>query len=104
MRFYIKVDHSQLKKTADIIDDYIRDHNRLMSQADNEIAMLAVHWKGSDSNQFKNQWQKINASDSTSKQLLKALSNYADLLRFAANKYRTAQANAINRANRLPKW
>ena len=33
-----------------------------------------------------------------------ALESYASFLRFAGNKYKDAQTNAVNRANRLPKW
>ena len=57
-----------------------------------------------DYNQLKKEWQQIKGSDSTSDRMLKSLDNYADFLRFAANKYKSAQANAINRANGLPRY
>ena len=52
----------------------------------------------------KTEWQQIKGADSTSDKMLKSLDSYADFLRFAASKYKSAQANAINRANRLPKY
>lgn len=55
-------------------------------------------------NKLKTECQQMSASGSTSDKMLKSLDNYADFLRFAANKYKSAQANAINRANRLPRY
>ncbi len=99
----IKVDHSYFEKTASAIDFYIKKHNTKMNSIDQSIVSLNSSWQGPDYNQFKEEWRQIKGFDSTSDKMLKSLRNYADFLRFAANKYKSAQANAITRANRLPK-
>ena len=100
----IKVDHSQLERTASTIDTYISKHKTKMNNIDQSIVSLGASWQGSDYNQLKKEWQQIKGPDSTSDKMLKSLDNYADYLRFAANKYKSAQINAINRANKLPKY
>ncbi len=100
----IRVDHSQFGKTASAVETYIAKHRNHMKTIDTSIELLHTTWQGNDYSQLKLQWQQINAPDSTSGNMLKSLQNYADFLRFAANKYKTAQTNAINRANRLPKY
>lgn len=100
----IKVDHSQLEKTAAAIDTYIVKHRNNMQAINQSVISLGASWRGSDYNQVHIEWQQINASDSTSGRMLKSLDNYADFLRFAANKYKSAQTNAINRANNLPRY
>ena len=100
----IKVDHSQFERTAAAIDTYIRNHRNKMNSIDASVNSLGSSWQGNDYNQLKKEWQQIQGSGSTSDKMLKSLDNYADFLRFAANKYKSAQANAINRANRLPRY
>ena len=100
----IKVDHSQFERTASAIDTYIRNHRNKMNSIDASVNSLGTSWQGNDYNQLKKEWQQIKGSDSTSDRMLKSLENYADFLRFAANKYKSAQANAINRANGLPRY
>lgn len=100
----IKVDHSQFEKAASAIETYITKHKNNMQTINQSINALGSSWQGSDYSQLKTEWQQINASDSTSGKMLQSLDNYADFLRFAANKYKSAQANAINRANNLPKY
>lgn len=100
----IKVDHSQFEKAAFAIENYITKHKNNMQAINQSVDSLSSFWQGNDYNQLKTEWQQINACDSTSEKMLKSLDNYADFLRFAANKYKTAQANAINRANNLPKY
>ena len=100
----IKVDHSRFERAASAIDTYIRNHNNKMNSIDSLITSLGTSWQGPDYNQLQSEWQQIKGSDSTSDKMLKSLNSYADFLRFAANKYKSAQANAINRANRLPKY
>ena len=100
----IKVDHSQFERTASVIDTYIRNHKNKMNSIDDSIAALGTTWQGSDYDQLQTEWQQIKGTDSTSDKMLKSLDGYADFLRFAANKYKSAQANAINRANNLPKY
>lgn len=100
----IKVDHNQFERTASTIDNYIKNHRTKMNSIDASITSLGTAWQGNDYNQLKKEWQEIKGSDSTSEKMLKSLDNYADFLRFAAKKYKSAQANAINRANRLPRY
>ena len=100
----IKVDHSKFEKAATTIETYIGNHKKQMQSIDKSITELNSDWQGKDYNQLKLEWQEMNASDSTSGKMLKSLENYADFLRFAANKYKSVQSNAINRANSLPRY
>ena len=98
----IKVDHSQFERTASAIDTYIRNHKSKMNSIDKSITALGTAWQGSDYNQLQTEWQQIKGADSTVLKIYFSYFHY--FLRFAANKYKSAQANAINRANRLPKY
>lgn len=100
----INVDHSRLEKTASAVDDYVTKHKHNMNSIDTNVTALKTAWEGEDYDQMAARWQQMNSDDSTSGEMLKALESYADFLRFAAEQYKTAQIDAINRANRLPKW
>lgn len=100
----IKVDHSQFEKAASSIESYITKHKIKMKNIEQSVTSLGTSWQGEDYNQLKTECQQMSASGSTSDKMLKSLDNYADFLRFAANKYKSAQANAINRANNLPRY
>ena len=98
---YIMVDHRRLEKTAGDIDGYINAHHRAMSEIDNNIVSLGSSWQGEDYYQMQREWNEMKSGSSTSEKMLKSLDSYADFLRWAAKKYKQAQAEAINRANRL---
>ena len=98
---YITVDHKRLEKTANDIDGYINAHRKAMSEIDNNITSLGASWQGKDYSQTVREWNEMKNSSSTSEKMLKSLDNYADFLRWAAKKYKQAQTDAINRANRL---
>ena len=101
---YIKVDHSRFEDTATAVDDYVNVLKTNMRSAQNEVAALSASWQGSDFNQFKVQFSRVDNDDSTHVQMVKTLESYSKYLRFAANKYKDAQTKAVNRANSLPRW
>ena len=101
---YIKVDHSKFEETASAIDTYVSLMKNNMRGAQGEVTTLSSSWKGTDSTQFSTEFDKIDNEDSTHTRMVKSLESYAYYLRFAANKYKDAQARAINRANGLPRW
>ena len=101
---YIKVDHSKFESAASAVDDYVTLMKNKMRSVQGEVATLSSSWQGSDFNQFKTEFDKLDNGDSTHTQMVKALESYAKYLRFAAKKYKETQAGAINRANRLPRW
>lgn len=98
---YIMVDYRRLEKTAGDIDGYINSHKRAMSEIDNNIVSLGASWQGEDYYRMQCEWNEMKNGSSTSEKMLKSLDNYADFLRWAAKKYKQAQADAISRANRL---
>lgn len=100
---YIKVNHQDFEKTAQVIDRYVENHKSNMRKMDNEVKALSACWSGTDYSQFYKEWNYINATDSTSGKMIRALENYAQFLRFCGNTYKSAQSRAINRANSLPK-
>ncbi len=101
---YIKVNHSKLESTAAEVDKYVTLLKKKMKNAQGEVSTLSSSWQGSDFSQFKSEFDKVDNSDSTHNQMVKALESYAKYLRFAGNKYKDAQARAVNRANSLPRW
>lgn len=100
---YIKVNHKKLGQTASKIDGYVNKHKARMRKIDLEMNLLRATWDGADYREVKRQWAEMQEGESTSGQMVKALENYAEFLRYAEGKYRDAQAKAINRANRL-RW
>jgi uncharacterized protein YukE len=98
---FIKVNHSQFENAADAIDTYLSSQKKNMAAAESEVKNLGTTWQGTDSKQFQLQWNQVEDNDSTSKNMTKALENYANFLRFAASTYKEAQSKAVNRANWL---
>ena len=101
---YIKVDHSQFEAAASAVDSYVRVLKNKMSSAQGEVNALSASWQGADFSQFRSEFDRVDNSDSTHAQLIKSLESYAKYLRYAAEKYKGAQARAVNLANNLPKW
>lgn len=101
---YIKVDHSKFSAASTAVDTYVSNLKKNMKKAENEVSDLASLWQGKDYTQFKMQWSKVTDNDSTYYEMIKALDNYSKFLKYAAEKYKDAQTQAINRADKLPKW
>ena len=101
---YIYVNHSEFSNAAGAIDTYINLLRNKLNSAQGEVDNMSNIWQGYDYNQFKVQWNKITAGDSTYSEMIKSLESYSKFLKYAAEKYKDAQARAINRANSLPKW
>ena len=101
MSQFIKVNHSQFENAADAIDTYLTSQKKNMAAAESEVKNLESTWQGTDSKHFQQQWNKVDDNDSTSKNMTKALENYAKFLRYAASQYKEAQSKAVNRANWL---
>ena len=101
---YIQVDHSKFEAAASSVDAYVDLMKSKMGSAQGEINTLSAAWQGSDFTQFQTQWNGITNNDSTYTQMVKTLESYAEFLRFAAAKYKEAQACAVNRANGLPRY
>ncbi len=104
MSTYIRVDHSQLDRAADTIEEKIRSHDSHMGQIATEVDNLEGSFSGDDYIAYKNQWITAIGEGSTYQNIKKAAQNYADFLRYASKEYKTAQANAVNMAERIPKW
>lgn len=101
---YIKVDHSKFESTASVVDSYVTLMRNKMHSAQGEVETLSSSWQGTDFVQFKTEFDKVNNEDSIHIQMVKAMESYAKYLRLAADKYKDAQARAINRADSLPRW
>lgn len=102
--YYIKVDHSKFEAAATAVDNYVALMKNKMRGAQDEVTELSSSWQGSDYTQFKAKFDSVDNNDSTHTQMVKSLESYAKYLRYAANKYKDAQAKAVNRANDLPRW
>ena len=100
---YIKVNVYELLDAAEQIEQYVDTLDAKMNRIDNIIISLHSEWKGTDYQQFKNEWNGINSSASTAGRMRAALKEYADSMRRTAGCYRDAQTRAINRAKTLCK-
>lgn len=100
---YIKINHSDLERTAREIDNYISSQKRSMTKMGNEIYSLSSYWSGKDYDQIINEWKGINSKNSTTGRMVSALEGYSDFLRFCAQQYKNAQSRAVNLANMLPR-
>ena len=100
---YIQTDHQQLKATAAAVDTYVETLKTDMKKARQQVYQLTRQWEGPDAEAYRERWVQASEQDSTYGQMVKTLQNYADYLRYAAEQYRNAQSNAVNRANGLPK-
>ncbi len=101
---YIKVDHSKFEKAATEVDNYVNLMKDKMKNAQGEVTTLSASWQGSDFNQFRQEFNKLDDGDSVHTQMVKSLESYSKYLRYAANKYKEVQSKAVNRANGLPKY
>lgn len=101
---YIKVDHSQLQKTANAVDKYVETLKSSMNSAQGELNTLSGSWEGADFRKFKSMFAALDDSGSNHAEMVKSLEAYSSYLKHAAIEYRNAQRTAYNRANLLPRW
>lgn len=101
---YIRTDFERFDNAIIITDEYVDLMKSEMANAGGEVNVLATTWQGADSEEFKTRWNTVTEEKSAYIQMVKAVDSYSSFLRFALNKYKDAQANAINRANSLPRW
>ena len=94
----IRVDHSRLEPTAQVVDRYVADMRTKMNQADGSVASLGTIWDGKDYAQFKQHWDGVVAQGSVYDGLKQSLESYAAFFLFSDKKYKETQANAYNRA------
>ena len=99
---YIQISDSQFLTTANQIDDYLSFMKKKMQEADQKIDELSAAWQGTDEVQFRAQWAALTAPGSTYSQMVEALENYANYLRYAEKQYNGAQLRAKSRAALLP--
>ena len=100
----IKVDHSKFEATAKAVDAYVKTLKTKMTSAQTEVTTLSKTWQGTDATKFKTTFNKVDDKGSVHAEMVKALESYAKYLRYAAQKYKDVQTDAVNRANRLPRW
>lgn len=100
---YINVNYNQIMKTASDVDTYVNKLKQSMKEIDWRMWELNSNWKGKDSTVFFKEWSDIKSNNSTSSRMLTSLENYSNSLKFAANRYRDIQLQAISRATRYCK-
>ena len=98
----IKVNHATLEKTAGVIEDKIRTFNQTINQANSAVGNMTSMWTGTDYGEYKTQWEKATGKGSPTKAMTKALQAYADYLKYAAEMYKKAQGEAVNRSKKIP--
>lgn len=100
----IRVYPSKLNSAATNIDNKVAIIKRKMSSSNNQVALLSSAWSGKDYDKFKARWEGIDENGSVYSKTIKSLESYSNYLKYAESKYKRAQSDAINRANRLPRW
>ena len=100
----IEVNHKVLRDVAAAITAYISVQNREMGSADSNIKqMLRTDWLGSDAQEFERKWEDVDSPGSITIKHRESLKKYGENLTACANEYQSAQEDAYNAANRLPK-
>lgn len=98
----IRVNHSDLRAVARVIEDYCSIQDREMNRADTAIiTMLATSWHGLDADAFQKQWAGVNDRDSIAFNLMESLTNYAGALSASADIYMRTQVDVVNAAGIL---
>jgi hypothetical protein len=101
----IEVNHKVLREVAAAVTAYCSAQDREMRTADADVkGMLFSDWLGLDAQTFGHKWEGVDDSGSTSVKFRESLKAFGESLTACANAYQTAQEDAVNEANRLPKW
>lgn len=87
----IKVDYEQMERTALVIEEYVECLTRRMEQVKGEVIDLEMAWQGTDADQFKMQFEKLDGNESVYSQTVEGLKAYSSFLRFAISKYKQVQ-------------
>ena len=95
---YINVNHQVIKNAADKVDKYVDVLKANMNSATSEVNAMTAQWSGADSHEYKIKWNSLNEKDSEHMKMVRALENYSNVLKDASEKYKKAQADAINRS------
>lgn len=101
---YISVEYRKFEGAASAIDSYVALMKNKMHSVEDEVTALSLSWQGGDFAQFRSELDKVDNEGSTYKKMVKAMESYARYLRYAQNKYKNVQKQAMNRANSLPRW
>ncbi|MDR1329239.1 MAG: hypothetical protein LBK23_06525 [Oscillospiraceae bacterium] len=101
----IEVNHKVLRNAAEAVTAYCSAQDREMRSADSDVkSMLTADWLGADAQEFGRKWEGVDANDSTTVKLRESLKRFGESLTACANEYQSAQEDAYNEANRLPKY
>lgn len=99
--FKIKVNHQDLSDAAKKAKSFVSLNKRSIRQITLKLPYIAAYWYGDGSVAFVDQWNDLCSSYSVNGKLNTAMEKYGRCLEVAAEKYKKAQIDAINRANRL---
>jgi uncharacterized protein YukE len=101
MSKFIEVDHSKIDSAVSAIENNIDEIDRILNQADERILGLKSSWSGSDFEAYKHSYQSDKGVKATCNMAKKALKARADFLKFCSGEYKSAQADAVNRARSI---
>ncbi|MFI3312535.1 MAG: WXG100 family type VII secretion target [Eubacteriales bacterium] len=100
----IEVNHEELRELAEKITDFCTDMDKEMATANGAVEqLLSGDWIGADAQQFDSTWQDIDSSSSTYGEFKSSMEAYSQAITSCATVYQTAQEDAYNTANSLPK-
>lgn len=100
---HIRVDNDEIEKMIGQINMCLEQMNGQMRMATDTIIAMEANWRGSDYSVFRQKWNKIINNDSSYMKEMEQLKYILSKLRYATSKYKVAQRNSFDRANRLPR-
>jgi uncharacterized protein YukE len=98
----IRVDHSEFKKTAQEMRNLIQEYDSTMKQVYEELHSIGlISFAGNDGKYYANSVDSFTGADSACEQMKKFLNSFADFLENAAEEYKDAQGDVVNKANSI---
>lgn len=95
-----EVDTQKVRNSAQIVDDFNQDFICDYTKMYNEVANLAITWKGTSSTAFNNE---LNDSKKDFENMSKAITEYAENLRKIAQNYEKNETSITEAAKKLHK-
>lgn len=100
----IKVNHKKLTSTASKIEENVDTAKKMMSDNEKKTTqMIKSFWNGEDAFMFIDEIERLTRRDPRFKKWVEMNLQTSKFLDSAANAYLQAQANAINRAQKIKK-
>ena len=96
----ISIDHSQLERNADAMDKAVEIYRQDFARIKRDVQSLSEAWKGKDYLAYQAKWDEFAGKNSPTEKAIAMQEEMSKFLRYAAVKYKQAQAHAITKATK----